>query len=153
MALTVFFALGLPQLETETSYRSFLGADHPSVVQLDEFIDMFGGGLPLAAVWNCDESEACAEVFDPASLAMSAAVVEQMEGVAGVRRIESPSSSSILAGTEDGFEVLRAGGRGWTAGGTSEARRACAQQPTMARQLDLARWQDRGDRHTAHFVG
>lgn len=101
LGLIVLVTLGLGagalRLETEAGYRAFLGADHPAVRALDATAQRFGGGLPFAAVWSCGESRACDSVFDPRSLAMAHAVARGLEATAGVRRVDGPATSPLLA--------------------------------------------------------
>ena len=94
--LTAGLAVGLFRLETAAGYRAFLGADHPALRELDATAERFGGGLPFAAVWSCDESQACESVFDAASLEMAHSVTRALEATAGVRRVDSPATSPLL---------------------------------------------------------
>ncbi len=95
--ITAFMALGLPRLETDVGYRAFLGPDHAAVVQLDHFADRFVGGIPIAAVWSCRESDPCEHVFDPDSLAMAYRVATALARVPGVRRVDGPATTALLA--------------------------------------------------------
>jgi predicted RND superfamily exporter protein len=103
-AVTAIFAAGLPRLTTSVGYRAFLGDSHPAVARLDAFIERFGAGLPVAAVWSCAETEQCSSVFDRDSLRMAAAVAAALEATPGVRRVESPATSELLVPTDDGFD-------------------------------------------------
>ena len=78
IAAALFAAAGLPRVGTEVGYRGVLGDSHPSVLELDAFIDRFGGGLPVFAVYSCAESGACGSVFDEAPLRMARSVEESM---------------------------------------------------------------------------
>ena len=71
------FAALLPRLVSETGYRAYLGADHPTVRRLDDFVEGFGGGLPIAAVWGCEGTAPCKTIFDPPALEMARDVVRQ----------------------------------------------------------------------------
>jgi len=95
IAVTLGLGTGLLRLETEVGYRAFLGAAHPSVVAFDGFLERFGGGLPLVAVWSCSETPRCESVFDPAALEMAAAVSRSLAGEPWVRRIESPATALV----------------------------------------------------------
>jgi predicted RND superfamily exporter protein len=106
-AVTLGFAGGLAQLETKVGYRGFLGPHHPAIQELDSFLERFGGGLPAAAVWSCEESGLCQSVFDPVSLRMAQAVVRELEAVEGVRHVESPATTPVLVPTAEGFESRR----------------------------------------------
>ncbi|MDJ0849449.1 MAG: efflux RND transporter permease subunit [Myxococcota bacterium] len=101
LALLALVTLGLGsgalRLESEAGYRAFLGAEHPALRELDAFVERFGGGLPFAAVWSCRESSACASVFDRASLAMAHDVARSLEATPGVRRVDGPATSGLLA--------------------------------------------------------
>ena len=105
--ITALLGFGVTKLTTETGYRSFLGADHPAVVAFDKFIDAYGGGLPLAAVWSCAETPLCESVFDVSALEMAKVVSRVLEATPGVRRVESPATSSLLVPSSDGFDIRR----------------------------------------------
>ncbi len=105
LAITALAALGALRIETNAGFRAYVGADHPAVRQLDRFIERFGGGLPVAAVWSCDETEVCDSVFDEASLLMAYEVARSVEKTIGVRSVRSPATSPLLVPTDDGFEV------------------------------------------------
>jgi predicted RND superfamily exporter protein/signal transduction histidine kinase len=107
VAITLWAAAGLPRVPTEVGYRGVLGDAHPSVLELDAFIDRFGGGLPVFAVYSCAESNACDSAFDEAPLLMARSVEESMSRHPLVRRVESPASSPILVPGAGGFEVRR----------------------------------------------
>lgn len=94
---TCGLASGIPRLESDVGYRAFLGREHPAIVALDGFVERFGGGIPLAAVWTCGESSACDTIFDPASLAMAHAVARTLEATRGVQRVDSPATTPLLA--------------------------------------------------------
>jgi predicted RND superfamily exporter protein len=96
VALTAALGAGIPRLETQAGYRTFLGAGHPVLRELDATVQRFGGGLPFAAVWSCAESSACASVFDRASLAMAHEVARALEATPGVRRVDGPATSPLL---------------------------------------------------------
>jgi hypothetical protein len=98
---------GMLRLRTDTGFRAYLGAGHPVVQELDAFLEGFGGGFPVAAVWSCEDTPRCESVFDPASLAMAAAVTRALERVDGVRRVASPATSALWVPAEDGFDVRR----------------------------------------------
>jgi len=94
---TVFFAAGLPRLETEVGYRAFLGEGHPAVAGFDAFLGRFGGGLPVTLAWSCeDETAPCEDVFSPAALEMARDVAAKLRTAPGVRAVESPASSTLL---------------------------------------------------------
>lgn len=99
---TAALVAGLPRLETDVGYRAFLGPRHPSVARFDGFLERFGGGLPMAAVWSCESSPVCDSVFDDASLAMAARVAARLEGAPGVRAVASPATTPIALPTPVG---------------------------------------------------
>jgi hypothetical protein len=105
-ALTVFAAAGLPRIPTEVGYRGVLGDRHPSVLELDGFIERFGGGLPVFAVYGCEQA-GCESVFDEKPLRMAESVEAAMAQHPLVRRVESPASSPILVPAPGGFGVRR----------------------------------------------
>jgi hypothetical protein len=94
--VTLLAVLGIRRLESAVGYRSLLGERHPVVRELDAFVERFGGGLPLVAVWSCPESP-CDGALDARSLRMAHAVARALEGVAGVRRVDSPATSPLVA--------------------------------------------------------
>ena len=96
LAITGAFASQLRHLGSETGYRAYLGHEHPTIQRLDSFIEGFGGGLPMAAVWSCEETTQCESVFDETALRMAFAVVERLRGSSDIRRIESPATTPLL---------------------------------------------------------
>jgi predicted RND superfamily exporter protein len=96
VAATLFFAAGIPRLETAVGYRAFLGAEHPAVRDLDAFLTRFEGGLPLALVYACEGSAPCTSVFDASALEMARDVSAALRGAHGVRRVESPASAIVF---------------------------------------------------------
>ncbi|MBW1688925.1 MAG: hypothetical protein JRS35_28195, partial [Deltaproteobacteria bacterium] len=101
LVITAGLASQISNRGTETGYRAYLGAGHPAVVRLDEFIDGFGGGLPIAAIWSCGETDACETVFDASALEMAEAVVHALEMRSDVRRVDSPATTPVLIVTDD----------------------------------------------------
>lgn len=120
--VTVALATGAVRLTTEVGYRAFLGHHHPAVVEFDAFVERFGGGLPLVAVWTCEES-ACTDALDDASLAMAHAVVTSLDGAPGIHRADGPATSPLVVN-----EIL----------GLPRARRL-APEGTPARDIDRLR--------------
>ncbi|MCZ6784856.1 MAG: MMPL family transporter [Proteobacteria bacterium] len=106
-AVTLGFAAGIPQLETDVGYRAFLGENHPSVRELDDFLERFGGGLPMAAVWSCAETPRCESVFDPAALAMARDVSLALAAEPALGRVESPATAPLWVATPFGPLVRR----------------------------------------------
>ena len=105
LAATLALGAGALRLRTDAGFRAYVGADHPAVREFDEFLARFGGGLPIAAVWSCADSHACASVFDAPALEMANAVALAMEPVPGVRAVASPATSPLLVPTPEGFAV------------------------------------------------
>ncbi|MCP3985854.1 MAG: MMPL family transporter [bacterium] len=103
--VSVVSAIGILRLRADTGFRSYLGPSHAAVREFDEFIEGFGGGLPVAAVWSCRETSVCEDVFDPRSLEMDATVSSAMRRQPGVRRVESPATTAIFLESPDGLEA------------------------------------------------
>jgi predicted RND superfamily exporter protein len=102
---TLVFGAGALRITTDAGFRAYVGARHPAVRELDAFLDRFGGGLPVAAVWSCDETVLCETVFDPEPLRMAHAVAMSLARTAGVRSVASPATSPLLVPADDGFGV------------------------------------------------
>lgn len=102
LAITLVTAAGLPRLRTDVGYRAFLGESHPSVQSLDAFVARFGGGIPLAAVWSCAETDLCAGVLDSASLEMADAIEEQLRGSPWLSQVRGPASATLVLPTPIG---------------------------------------------------
>jgi predicted RND superfamily exporter protein/signal transduction histidine kinase len=101
LLMTAGLASQIPNRGTETGYRAYLGAGHSTVARLDEFIDGFGGGLPIAAIWSCGETDACETVFDDSALEMAQAVVRALDTHSDVRHVDSPATTPVLIVTDD----------------------------------------------------
>jgi predicted RND superfamily exporter protein len=134
VAVTIALAAGLPRLRTDVGYRAFLGQHHPSVERFDGFLERFGGGLPMAAVWRCGEGAPCEAVFDDAALAMTARVAERLARAPGVRAVHTPGNTPVALPTPAGPLPLTA----WRDGGPAPLRDALA-----ARALDDPLWRGR----------
>ncbi len=104
---TIGFGLGLPGLHSEYGYRPLLGGNHASIKQLEEFIDIFGGGFPLLIVWECGSGHPCSTALDSDSLSMAFQVERSLEHTAGIRAIRSPATTSLLVPNEEGFAIRR----------------------------------------------
>ena len=101
LVVTLGLAAQIPFRGAETGYRAYLGAEHPTVVRLDHFIDGFGGGLPVVALWGCHDTDACDSVFDERALRMASDVVGTLEARSDVRRVESPATTPLLVVTDN----------------------------------------------------
>jgi len=93
--LALLAALGAARLRTEVGYRAFLGAGHPVIRELDAFLELFGGGLPMAAVYVCGESP-CASALGAEALRMAHGVARALEDEPAVARVDSPATSPLL---------------------------------------------------------
>ena len=123
---------GLLQLRTDTGYRSFLGADHPSVVRFDEFIDAYGGGLPLAAVWSCEQVlaklpsipvlEQVSQHLFPNLLWQEANCEPERDRHRGVGGPHEPSNRGSSPSHKANFPRLDARSAGSTASGTTRSK-------------------------------
>jgi hypothetical protein len=100
--VTLFFAAGALRVETDVGYRALLGRSHPAVERFDAFLERWGGGFPLAALYRCGESPACDRVFEPRAIAMAADVARQLERAPGVRGVESVATSALWVPGDDG---------------------------------------------------
>ena len=107
LAVTMILGAGLPNLRTEFGYRVLIGDDHPSIRSLDEFIELFGGGLPLQIVWECGEGFPCSSVFDDISIGMAHELAQQLEGIGSVQSILGPSNAALLVPEAAGFAIRR----------------------------------------------
>jgi predicted RND superfamily exporter protein len=104
---TLVLGAGALRITTDAGFRAYVGARHPAVRELDAFLERFGGGLPVAAVWSCDETLLCETVFDPEPLRMAHSVAMSLARTTGVRSVASPATSPLLVPGEDGFGVRR----------------------------------------------
>ncbi|MCP5060816.1 MAG: MMPL family transporter [bacterium] len=95
---------GVLRLSSDTGFRSYIGSSHAAVREFDQFIDGFGGGLPIAAVWSCEDKSVCDDVFDPRSIEMDNAVASAMRRQSEVRRVDSPATTSVLLESPAGLE-------------------------------------------------
>jgi predicted RND superfamily exporter protein len=107
LTTTALAAIGALRLQTDTGFRAYLGEQHPVVQELDRFIDGFGGGFPVAAIWKCADGAPCASVFDADSLAMADTLSRTLRAQSGVRRVSSPAVTGLFVPSEDGFTERR----------------------------------------------
>lgn len=96
LALAAGFAAGALRVGSDAGYRAFLGAGHPVVRDLDRMAARFGGSLPFALTYRCEEAAPCRSVFDPPALELAHTLAAQLAAVPGVRRVESPATSPLL---------------------------------------------------------
>ncbi|MDG2308494.1 MAG: MMPL family transporter [Candidatus Binatia bacterium] len=92
---TLGLTAGILRLTTEVGYRAFLGHGHPTVAEFDGFVERFGGGLPLVAVWTCEDSP-CEQALDIASLTMAHDVASSLANADGITRVDSPATSPLV---------------------------------------------------------
>jgi predicted RND superfamily exporter protein/signal transduction histidine kinase len=107
LLITAVLAVGVTRVRSEYGYRVLLGDDHPSIRILDEFIERYGGGLPIIIAWECGPGLPCSDVFDEPSLEMAYAVTQALSPLPEIRLVESPASSALLVPSPDGFAVRR----------------------------------------------
>ena len=105
--LTILALFGVARLETEVGYRAFLGAEHPIVREFDAFVERFGGGLPMLAMWSCTTSRGCNDALDDSSLRMTADVVDKLAGYPSILRVDSPATSPLMVRRVIGLPVMR----------------------------------------------
>ena len=105
--ITGLLALGTLRLETDVGYRSLLGRSHPAVAQFDGFLGSFGGGFPLAAVYDCNESPRCESVFDVDALLMASSIVEALANEPSIRRVDSVATTPLMVPHTDGGVAVR----------------------------------------------
>jgi predicted RND superfamily exporter protein len=94
---TLVLGAGALRVGTDSGYRAFLGAGHPVVRDLDAVAARFGGGVPFAISFACRGAAPCRSVFDPPALAMAHALSTRLAAVPGVRRVDGPATSPLLA--------------------------------------------------------
>jgi hypothetical protein len=96
LALAAGLGAGALRVGTDSGYRAFLGAEHPVVRELDAVAARFGGGVPFALTFRCEDAAPCQSVFDPAALELAHALAVQLAAVPGVRRVDGPATSPLL---------------------------------------------------------
>ncbi len=96
-AFTLALAAGALRVGVDTGYRALLGADHPMVRELETVAARFGGGVPFAIVFRCEAPAPCRSVFDASALAMAHDVAVALAALPGVRHVEGPATSPLLA--------------------------------------------------------
>jgi uncharacterized protein len=84
------------QVDRAVGTDATLGADHPAVRQLRDFLDRFGGGYPVLVAYECARPSVCGSVLDPAALRMTASVAQQVAKSPFVARVSSPATSTLL---------------------------------------------------------
>jgi hypothetical protein len=107
LAITAALGAGVARVKSEYGYRVLLGDDHPSIRTLDEFIERYGGGLPVVIAWECGAGHPCGHVFDAASLEMANEVTLALAPLEVVRLVEGPANAALLMPAPGGFTVRR----------------------------------------------
>jgi len=105
--LTAALGLGATRIERETALRTFLGADHPTVLALDRHLERFGGGYPVIVAYSCEESRLCDSIFDASAIAMAGALGADLARAQGVRNVHSPASTPLIVTDGDDLRVVR----------------------------------------------
>lgn len=102
------FSYGMGRTTIENGFRSYLGDNSPELKQLTEFIEQFGGGVPLIAVYDCFSTAACTSVFDDGALEMAHRMFEELRSFEGVSEVYTPADSRLLVPVPpDDFETHR----------------------------------------------
>ena len=104
-ALTCAFGAGLPKLHAAYGYHVLIGDDHPAILKLDAFIEMFGGGQPIVVAWDCGAEAPCAHPLDRAAVEMVHDVGSALASRGDVRRVASAATTSVIIPDEFGFAV------------------------------------------------
>lgn len=100
-------AAGIPRTTAEVGYRILLGDDHPSILEIDRFIERYGGGLPVVVAWGCGEGLPCESALDERSLEMAAGVEAALGDHRSVKSIASPANTPILVPGQGGVSIRR----------------------------------------------
>jgi hypothetical protein len=135
LLVTAGLALGVPKVRSEFGYRSLLGGDHPSIQQLEDFIERFGGGFPMLVVWSCGDGSPCQSVFDDASLRMADALHERLASEPEIASVHSPARAPLLVPAPGGFDIRRLVENGRPAADAARLGERAASDPTWAGQL------------------
>ena len=105
--ITVVLGIGATRIERETALRTFLGADHPTVVALDRHLERFGGGYPVIVAYSCEDSTLCQSVFDPAAIEMADRLDTELRQTPGVRAVHSLARTPLIVSEGDDLRVVR----------------------------------------------
>lgn len=110
VALTIFFALQLPNLRWETDARVYLPKGHPAILYDEKVDEVFGvKDSVIIGIVNDNDREG---IFNPNTLARIASVTEKISVLPGViasRTIDvaSLSTATIFTGTETELSTQR----------------------------------------------
>lgn len=107
LLVTAAIGMGIPRLKTDLGYRAFLGTSHPAVSRFDAFLERFGGGLPMRAVWSCEQTSSCDTVFDATALRMAQRVEERLSQSPAVGSVTSPASAVVFDPSPQGHVPRR----------------------------------------------
>jgi predicted RND superfamily exporter protein len=105
--VTVLLGLGATRIERETALRTFLGADHPTVLALDRHLERFGGGYPVIVAYSCDDPAPCSSVFDPAAIQMADRIDSELQQTPGIRAVHSLARTPLIVAEGDDLRVVR----------------------------------------------
>lgn len=133
---TVVLGIGATRIERETALRTFLGADHPTVIALDRHLERFGGGYPVIVAYSCEDSTLCKSVFDPAAIEMADRIDAELRQTPGVRAVHSLARTPLIVAEGDDLRVVRFGELDSNGGPEREAlARSAAADPLWQRVL------------------
>lgn len=108
IAACAFATTAATRAPASSGAHALIGAEHASVVRLEQFLAEFGGGYPFVIAWSCEaSSDPCVSAFDEASLTMADRVGSELSGSALVSRVSSPASTPIVLRTTEGMVVHR----------------------------------------------
>lgn len=106
--VTILIAsVGVPRTTAEVGYRILLGETHPAIVRIDEFIQRYGGGLPVILAWSCGPSAPCRSSLDPTSLAMARDIEVALLAEPSVREVISPASMPLVIADDGDVSIRR----------------------------------------------
>lgn len=103
LIVTVAAGLGLPYLPIEATVESTLDRDHPAWGFYQESQRRFGGDEIIVILSRGEKP------FDPLELQNIAQLTNELEGIPGVRRVDSLASMPIVRAKPDGSLDLRPG--------------------------------------------
>ena len=94
--ITLVLGAGLPKVRNEYGYRVLIGDEHPTIVQLDNFIERFGGGLPIMVAWECGPGKPCQHALDAESLRVADSITRAAQELPTVRNVIGPANAPLL---------------------------------------------------------
>ena len=99
LALTIFFALQLPDIRLDNDVLTFLPADHPARLAVVEQQKLFGGVLLIDVAVEAREGS----IISPGGLALLAELDGGFREIEGVQEVESIFSTDYLEATPEGM--------------------------------------------------